>query len=204
MAVIASAVMASFVVVSALELPVLTDPAAMLSGGGVAAAAAGVALLVVDVVLPVPSSLVMVAHGAAFGVAAGTALSLLGTVGAAVLGALLGRRGAGLVHVSEEDRLRAHRLIERWGAAAVVATRPVPVLAETVAVAAGGAGASAVTVGAAAAVGGLPAALLYALAGSLVVDAASGALIFMSVLALAGLVFALAAWRRRPSTQVAS
>src|SRR5215211_6626130 len=50
-------------------------------------------LLVVDVVLPVPSNLVMIAHGALFGVAIGTFLSLVGSIGAALVGFAIGQRG---------------------------------------------------------------------------------------------------------------
>jgi hypothetical protein len=69
---------------------VLTDPAPQLAQDGPAAAAVGVGLLVVDVVLPVPSSAVMVAHGALFGVVLGALLSLLGSVGAAMVGSAWG------------------------------------------------------------------------------------------------------------------
>lgn len=61
------------------------DPARHMDAGAVAAAV-GVGLLVADVVLPVPSSVVMVAHGALFGVGLGAALSMLGRIGNAVVG----------------------------------------------------------------------------------------------------------------------
>ena len=53
-----------FGLVEALGVPLLTDPRASLRGLGALAAPLGVGLLVADVVLPVPSSLVMIAHGA--------------------------------------------------------------------------------------------------------------------------------------------
>ncbi len=124
-----------------------------MSDGGAFAAVVGVGLLVGDVVLPVPSSLVMLAHGALFGVGLGTLLSLLGTVGAAVAGVWIGRRSERLLGVPAGERRRAQDLVDRWGAVAVVATRPVPVLAEAVVIMAGAAGASALQVAAAAAGG---------------------------------------------------
>ena len=57
-----------FLMVKALGVPFLTDPTPWMKYGGVLAAVVGVGLLIADVVLPVPSSLVMVAHGALFGV----------------------------------------------------------------------------------------------------------------------------------------
>src|SRR3954468_1580895 len=82
-----------FLLVEALGVPLLTDPSPYLEDGGMFAALVGVGLLVVDVTLPVPSSLVMVAHGALFGVAVGTLLSLTGSTGAALVGFAVGRRG---------------------------------------------------------------------------------------------------------------
>lgn len=198
MAVLVVALVVAFAVVEATGVPVLTEPGAAMSGGGVAAALVGVGLLVGDVVLPVPSSLVMLAHGALFGVVLGALLSLVGTVGAALAGVWIGRRGERLLGVPAADRRRAQELVDRWGVVAVVATRPVPVLAEATAVMAGAAGASPLRVSVAAAAGGLPAALLYALAGSLVVNAVSGAAVFVAVLVLAA-VFWLISIRRDDS-----
>jgi hypothetical protein len=39
--------------------------------------------------------------------------------------------------VTAEERARANRLLERWGTLAIVVTRPIPLLAETVAIMAG-------------------------------------------------------------------
>jgi hypothetical protein len=50
-----------FFLVEGLGIPLLVEPTPWLNRGGVPAAALGVGLLVADVLLPVPSSLVMVA-----------------------------------------------------------------------------------------------------------------------------------------------
>lgn len=82
-----------FAVVEALGVPLLTDPAPWLDRGGWAAVLVGTGLLVADVVLPVPSSVIMVANGAIFGIVVGSILSLIGSTGAAMIGFLIGRRG---------------------------------------------------------------------------------------------------------------
>ena len=64
-----------FFIVEAFKVPLLSDPTPWMKHGGVLAASLGVGLLIADVLLPVPSSLVMVAHGALFGVVVGTLLS---------------------------------------------------------------------------------------------------------------------------------
>lgn len=177
-----------FFVVEALGVPLLADPTPWMRHGGVLAAALGVSLLIADVLLPVPSSLVMVAHGALFGVVTGTFLSLLGSVGAALFGFAIGRRGGNLLEriVSPEERTRADQMLVRWGALAVIVTRPIPLLAETVAIMAGASPLGWGRVALAALVGSLPPALLYALTGAAVANFQSTALMFGVVMFVTG------------------
>src|SRR5436190_208419 len=63
----------------------------MPKSAGPLAAITGVALLIADVFLPIPSSLVMIAHGALFGTAIGALLSPTGSVASALVGFALGR-----------------------------------------------------------------------------------------------------------------
>jgi uncharacterized membrane protein YdjX (TVP38/TMEM64 family) len=177
-----------FVVVEALGVPLLTDPTPWLKHGGVAAAVLGVSLLIADVLLPVPSSLVMVAHGALFGVVGGTLLSLLGSVGAALFGFAIGRRGGRLMErlVTPAERERADRLLKRWGALAIIVTRPVPLLAETVAIMAGTSSLGWGGVALSALAGSVPPALLYAVTGASVANLQNTTLVFGLVLLIAG------------------
>lgn len=195
--------LAVFGTVEALGVRLLTDPSPWLDQRGPLAALAGVGLLVVDVLLPVPSSLVMVANGAIFGVVAGTALSLVGSVGAAAVGFGLGRRGGGMVArvVPTNERERADRLLARWGTLAVIATRPVPLLAETTVIMAGASSMSWRQAMLATVAGALPAALLYALTGAVAASFTNGALVFGLVLAIAGTAWWLG---RRAERQTAA
>jgi uncharacterized membrane protein YdjX (TVP38/TMEM64 family) len=192
-----------FVVVEALDVPLLTDPGPWLSANAVAAAAVGVGLLVVDVVLPVPSSLVMIAHGAAFGPIVGTVLSLAGSLGAALLGFALGRRGGTVLDrlVPAEERRRSDALLARWGLLAVVVTRPVPLLAETTVILAGAGPLGWRRTTLAALVGSLPAALMYALAGSVAAELGSPAAVFGLVLLLAAATWWIGTLTARRRTQ---
>jgi uncharacterized membrane protein YdjX (TVP38/TMEM64 family) len=177
-----------FLIVEALGVPLLADPTPWMQRGGIVAAALGVSLLIVDVLLPVPSSLVMVAHGALFGVVSGTFLSLAGSMGAALLGFAIGRRGDKLLAriVTLEQRARADRMLTRWGALAVVLTRPIPLLAETVAIMAGASSLGWGRMILAALAGSLPPALLYALTGAAVANLQSTSLMFGVVLLVTG------------------
>ena len=176
-----------------LQVPLLTDPGPLLAEGGWIAAAVGVGLLVVDVALPVPSSLVMIAHGALFGVVGGTLLSLLGSLGAALFGFWIGRRGGPLFArlVPEDERRRADALLQEWGDLAIVVTRPVPILAETVAILAGASLMSPGRMVLATLAGSLPAALLYALTGATARGLDNTVLVFSLVLLVAGLFWAV-------------
>jgi 3-dehydroquinate synthase len=180
--------LALFGVVEALGVPLLSDPSAWLGRGGPLAAALGVGLLVADVFLPVPSSLVMIAHGALFGVVWGTVLSLVGSVGAAALGFFVGRRSERLVErlVSPAEKARADELLQRYGALAIVVTRPIPLLAETTAILAGASPLGWVRLLGASFAGSLPPSLLYALTGATSKSFASGMLIFVLVVGVAG------------------
>ena len=131
--------LATFTLVEQLQLPLLTDPRPGLTAGSWTAGALGVSLLLADVVLPVPSSGVMVVHGAVYGLVVGSMLSLLGGTGATVTAFLLGRRSRQLLErlASPAQRTRAAALLDRYGVWAIIITRPVPVLAETVAILAG-------------------------------------------------------------------
>ena len=179
---------ALFLAVGAFGVPILSDPTPWMKRGGVFAAAVGVTLLIVDVVLPVPSSLVMIAHGALFGVIVGTILSLIGSAGATLVGFAIGRRGGFMLErlVSGDERERADRLLARWGTLFIVVTRPVPLLAETVAILAGASSISWKSAVVAAITGSLPPALLYALTGSVAASFQNTALMFVLILLVSG------------------
>ena len=182
-----------FFLVEALGVPPLVDPTPWLKHGGVLAAATGVALLIVDVLLPVPSSLVMVAHGALFGVLGGTLLSVLGSTGAAMTGFWIGRRGGRLLErlVTREERRRADLLLDRWGTLAIIVTRPIPLLAETVVIMAGASRVGWGRTALAALAGSLPPAVLYALTGAAVVNFQGTSLMFALVLLITGIFWAV-------------
>jgi uncharacterized membrane protein YdjX (TVP38/TMEM64 family) len=163
------------------------------SGGKAKAATAalGVLLLVLDVFLPVPSSVVMLIFGKLFGVAVGGALSLVGCVGATGLGLVIGRSAKDAFRrlVSGDEYRRAADLLARFGLLAVLVTRPVPILAETVALVAGATGLPLGRALVAGLLGSLPGAVLYAWAGAANLDAPSGVLAFCGVLLLSAVAY---------------
>jgi len=179
----------------AVGLPV-EDAKPWMGAGGAGAAAVGVTLLVVDVALPVPSSGVMILHGLLFGLWTGAALSLAGSVGAAAVGFALGRAGNGWIRrlVTPEEHDRAGRLLARWGALAIVASRPVPMLAETVMILAGASPMPWGRAMLAALAGTIPAALAYAAVGATAASLRAGTAVFAGVVLIGGVFWW---WGRR-------
>jgi uncharacterized membrane protein YdjX (TVP38/TMEM64 family) len=111
-----------------------------LDAAGPGSAAAIVLLLAADVFLPVPSSLIMVLSGAAFGVAWGSVFSLVGSIAGEWFGFELvrryGRRASSAL-VGDDELARLGAFFERYGIAAIVLTRPLPIVMETMSVVAG-------------------------------------------------------------------
>jgi uncharacterized membrane protein YdjX (TVP38/TMEM64 family) len=131
----------------------------------------------------------MVAYSALFGAIGGTLLSVGGSMGAALVGFSIGRRGGPLLArlVSPKERARADYILSRWGTLAIVVTRPVPLLAETVAIMAGTSPLGWRQASLAALLGSIPPALLYALSGATAAALSSGVLVFGLVLLVAGI-----------------
>jgi uncharacterized membrane protein YdjX (TVP38/TMEM64 family) len=184
---VCAAILVLFGVTVFVGVPVLEDPTPWLGRGGAGTAALTTGLLLVDVFVPVPSSLVMIANGVFFGVLWGSVLTLVGATGAALVGYGVGRWGSRAADrfIPPEERARARALVERWGALAVIVSRPVPILAEAVAVAAGLTGMRFGRFAAAAFAGSVPAAVLYSLTGAKAARLDSALLVFALVIAVA-------------------
>lgn len=190
-----------FLLAEAFGVPWLATPPALAGHAHPVAAVVGVGLLVVDAILPVPSSLVMLAVGGLFGVAGGAALNLVGRVGATLLAFALGRRLRGWV--GRPAGGLSGRLLHRWGAVAIVLTRPVPIIGETVAVLAGASPMPWRRVTVAATLGSLPEAVLFAWAGAEAGEAALGAVLWISLIVIAAAAWAVGhVMERRPRPTV--
>lgn len=164
----------------------------------IATAVAG--LLAADVLLPIPSSLVSTASGVLLGWAAGAVASWIGmTAGCAVafwLGRSAGRSGARRL-VGDAGLAGAERMTARFGRAAIVLSRPVPVLAEASAVLAGAFGMPFRIFLPLSALSNAGVALVYAVVGASVTDGVSFVLAFVGAMALSGIgLLAARIWTR--------
>lgn len=186
---------AGFLVVFALTVPwlstILVAPEDRIGEASWGVALASAALLGADVVLPVPSSAVMIANGAAFGFLGGLAISVTGSVAGSVLALLVGRR-AGPMTTRWRQAPRSDEIelvLGRWRTPVVIMSRPVPLVAEGVAVLTGATSYSVTRMAAASAAGILPFASLYAWAGTSARGSAPVVLVFGAL--LASLLFGL-------------
>lgn len=187
-AIMLTVILGLFGLTEALKLPPLLDPDPWLQRGGLFAAVVGTSLLTADVLLPVPASLVMIAHGAIFGIWVGALLSLTGSLCAGLFGFFLGRHGGPLLDrvIPTEDRKRGDCFLAKWGDIAVIVTRPIPMLAETVAILAGTSSMTWQRMILASVAGSLPAAFLYALTGAVAISLNSTYWTFLLVILIAG------------------
>lgn len=164
--------------------------AALTAAGRGAIGLGGAALLALDIVLPVPSSLLATAIGAALGPWLGTLVNAAGLTLGCAAGLLLGRSGSPLAR-----RILGGALFERFAAASarsgivlILACRAVPVLGEASIVAAGAGRAPFGPALAAAAAANLVIGAVYAFAGAAPVGVAMAVAIGIPVVA------GLAAW----------
>ncbi len=111
----------------------------------------------------------------------------------AVAGLALGRAGAPVLVklIGHPRSAHAEALVERWGALAIIFSRPVPLLAEAVVLTAGASRLRWRVALPAALVGSLPEAVAYAMVGAAAESAANGALVWLGFLVV-GTLFRLA------------
>src|SRR5688572_11027427 len=106
-----------FVGASAAGVPYLESTDWMSAYSAPTAAVLGNLLLVMDVLLPVPSSLLMVANGALLGLVWGSLATLVSATLGGLLAFWIGRRGSRVVarFVGPDELERADRFFRRWG-----------------------------------------------------------------------------------------
>jgi uncharacterized membrane protein YdjX (TVP38/TMEM64 family) len=100
----------------------------------------GIGLLVSDIILPVPASGIMAALGNVYGLALGALVGIIGSIAAGVTGYMVARsagRKATRFLASEEELERFRFLFDRWGGAAIIVSRALPILPEVMSILAG-------------------------------------------------------------------
>lgn len=92
-------------------------------------------ILASDIVLPVPSSIIMFTNGLVLGITKGSLLSVLSVMIGSVIGYYLGRFTSYGLKIKSGNN--ADSFIQRYGELAILVTRAIPILAESVCIVAG-------------------------------------------------------------------
>lgn len=166
----------------------------VLSENGATAAGISTIVLAADIVLPVPSSMVMLLNGKLFGIVNGTLISccglLLSTLAGYALGRGLKRRIAAFVSPVQQEE--ASRLFKRWGYLILILSRPVPLLSESLSIVAGIQKMPIWAVFLSAITGSLPGAYVYAYYGFRSNEHQNEYLSFFLVMGIAALAYLIA------------
>lgn len=125
-------------------------------------------VLASDIVLPVPSSIVMYVNGYVLGTFMGALLSFLALALSSTIGYYIGMLA--LVSVKSKNNAKADQLLEKYGAPIILITRGIPILSEAVCIVCGYNKMSFRKYFALNLLGYLPLCLLYAYCGSLGYD----------------------------------
>lgn len=177
-------------------VPYLTGPAHR--SGTIAVAV--ILLLAMDVLLPVPSSLVSTAAGAALGWLPGLAVSSAGMTLGSLIGYALGRKcGLPLVRrmVRDRDLEQVSARFRRGAGWALAAMRPVPVLAEASALFAGVSQVPLPAYIGVTTLANIGISAVYCAVGANVFDTGSFLIAFGASMALPGMAMAVNRWFRR-------
>lgn len=152
-----------------LHLPLVQTAQYLITEPGPTAGLAIALLLSLDLLLPVPSSFVMMLSGAMFGVWGGGLVSLVGSLAGNFAGFELARRyGVGiasrLVGKAELDKMG--HFFSSYGPLAIILSRPLPVIMETLSLVAGLSAMNRGTFLGSSLLGTIPVCMVYAYAGS--------------------------------------
>ena len=92
-------------------------------------------VLASDILLPVPSSIVMFMNGFVLGPIPGSVLSLGSLLSGSVIGYLLGKFSS--MGLKAKNESQAHLFLEKYGALAILMSRGIPILSESVCIVCG-------------------------------------------------------------------
>ena len=92
-------------------------------------------VLASDIIFPVPSSIVLYLNGYILGVIPGTIISIGGLMVGCVIGYYIGKYSSSLFNISKN--LKAQHLLSKYGPSAIILTRGIPILSESICIVCG-------------------------------------------------------------------
>ncbi len=96
-------------------------------------------LLILDIILPIPSSLIMILNGKILGIWFGSLLSLTTGLASAIIGFYIGRRLKSIINpfFSADEIYRSDQMFKRFGLISICLSRALPIIAESLSVLSG-------------------------------------------------------------------
>lgn len=140
-------------------------------------------IMVSDIILPVPSTLVMLFNGSLFGIFWGSMLSIISNLVSCSLGFWIGKKSKKWMSKisSSEEQESANRFLAKYGFYGLMFSRGIPILAEAVAVISGTGKMKFSSFVLACVLGLLPISFLYAYTGKMALDGTSNFLISLAI-----------------------
>jgi uncharacterized membrane protein YdjX (TVP38/TMEM64 family) len=173
------------------NLPFASGAETLLHENSITGALISVLMLASDIVLPIPSSVVMLLNGKLFGIVPGMLISTAGLVLSTFAGYFIGKTMNGRIprFLAGSEQAHSEKVFKKWGYLALIITRPVPLLSESFSIVAGIQGVSPAVLIVSAIAGSLPGAFVYAYYGSLSNEVQSQYISFLLVISIAVLAF---------------
>ena len=182
-----------FLVGKSFNIPIFDDPEHFLENlkhdgehNDLLVSAVSGGLLISDILLPIPSNIVMTFNGKYFGIISGTALNLAGMLLSSLIAFYIGLKSKHFVKkvLSEKEFEKGRVILDKWGMMAIILSRPIPILAESICIVAGASSMKLHRMLLASFIGNIPPCFIYAYFGSKMDSAADGILIFGAVILL--------------------
>lgn len=166
----------------------VNKPIEKLTRADTAAGILSAGLLALDVYLPIPSSVVMTLNGKLFGWTGGFWISLIGNLLGGCVAFATGRliRPWELKGLPPRERAPAEEMLKRNGLWILALSRPIPIMAEAIAITAAAGGMPMRQFLIAILLGSLPLSAAYAAAGAFATDLRAGTISLLGVLVISG------------------
>lgn len=144
-----------------------------------------------DILLPVPSSVVMLLNGKLFGIISGTIISCAGLMLSTFAGYFIGKKITTRLSyfINPKQQAESEQLFQNWGLIILIVSRPIPLLSESISIVAGMQRMSFSTVFFSSLAGSLPGSFIYAYYGAFSNTEQNQYLSFLLVVAIASLAF---------------
>jgi uncharacterized membrane protein YdjX (TVP38/TMEM64 family) len=182
-----------FLFIITIQVDVTATISSFINHNSWLSAAISILVLSSDILLPIPSSMVMLLNGKLFGVFTGTCISVIGLSISTLIGFYIGLKSKKRlqVFIQPNQQLEAERLFSKWGMIMLIVSRPIPLLSESISIIAGMHKVSISTLVISTLLGSIPGAWVYAYYGFTSNQVSNQYLGFLLVMAIAALAFIL-------------